>query len=106
MISSLEVRRVCAKVRRVTPQRSHFRRKLDLESPGDRLGDLILDCEDVRLLAVVALGPEMKTVGHVDELRHDSDVVARRANTPFENMPDVEPPADLPELDVAAPEEE
>ena len=36
MISSLEVRRVCAKVRRVTPQRSHFRRKLDLESPGDR----------------------------------------------------------------------
>ena len=55
MIPSLEVRRVCAKVRRVTPQRSHFRRKFDLESPGDRLGDLILDCEDVRLLAVVAL---------------------------------------------------
>src|SRR5258705_1677144 len=106
MISSLEVRRVRAEVRCGTPERRRLRVKPDLEGGGDSLRDLILDGEDVRHLAVVALGPEMKAISHLDELRRDSDVVACRANATLENVPDVEPPADLPELDVAVSEEE
>ena len=106
MIASLEVRLVGAKVGCVTPERRGLRGKPDLESRGDGLRDLILHREDVRHLAVVALRPEMKTIGDLDELRRDSDAVARLANTPLENMLDVEPPADLSEFDVLSPEEE
>src|SRR5207249_10857159 len=48
----------------------------------------------------------MKAIGHLDELRRDSDVVARRANTPFENVPDIEIAADLLKCDILFPEEE
>src|SRR5207249_9736569 len=47
-----------------------------------------------------------RSIGHLDELRRDSDVVARRANTPFENVPDIEPAADLLKCDILFPEEE
>ena len=106
VIPSLEVRLVRAKVGCVTPERRGLRGKLDPESRGDGLRDLILHREDVRHLAVVALRPEMKTIGDLDELRRDPDAVARLSNTPFQNVVDVEPPADLSEFDVLSAEKE
>src|SRR5262245_41077764 len=48
----------------------------------------------------------MKPVSGFDELRGDADTIARLANTPFENMIDLEPPADLSEFDVLSTEKE
>ena len=48
----------------------------------------------------------MKTIADLDELRRDPDPVADLADTPFENMLDIEPPADLTEFDVLSPEKE
>src|SRR6185295_3745972 len=106
VVSSFQVCVVGAKVGRLTPERPGRRGKPGPESPSDGLRDLILYREDVRGLAVVALGPEVKPIGDLDQLRGDSDAVTRPANTSFENMPDVEPPADLSEFDVLSAEEE
>src|SRR6185369_5349544 len=48
----------------------------------------------------------MKPIHDVDELRRDSDAIARSADTPLQNMLYVEPPPDLSEFDVLSPEEE
>src|SRR2546425_589307 len=48
----------------------------------------------------------MKTIRDLDELRRDSDAIARLANTPLKNMLDVEPPAGLSEFDVLSAEKE
>ena len=40
----------------------------------DRAGDLILDVEQVRRVAVVAVGPELPAGGHVDESSGDQQV--------------------------------
>src|SRR5438128_5070736 len=97
---SLEVRLVRVKIRRATRERCGLRRQLDPERRGDGLRDLILNREDVGHLAVVALGPEMKTIGDLDELRGDSDAVTRLPNASLENVLDVEPPGDLSELKI------
>src|SRR5688572_8954725 len=48
----------------------------------------------------------MKAVRNVDELRRDSDAVARLANTSLQNVIDIELLADHAEFDVLSPERE
>jgi hypothetical protein len=81
-------------------------RKLDPESPRDGFRDLILYREQIRHLAIVTPRPEMKTIRRLDELRRDPEAAAHLANTPFENMFDVQPPANLRNFNVLTPEEE
>ena len=57
---------------------SRRRREGELQTLRDRGSDLILHGEDVDQLAVVALGPELISVGHRHELRRDSDAASRR----------------------------
>lgn len=42
----------------------------------------------------------MEAVGHLDQLRRHTDSVAGPAHAPFEQMLDIQPPADCPEIDV------
>ena len=70
----------------------------------DRLGDLILDGEHVRHLAVVALRPEVIAVGRAYELRRDADPVAGLAHTPFQDVLHIELGADLADVPLLAPE--
>src|SRR6185369_2859679 len=67
-----------------------FRQKLELERTNDRLGNLVLDLEDVGELAVVALGPDMPAGLAVDELGIDPDSVAHLANASLEHVGDPE----------------
>ena len=69
------------------------------------MGDLILQGEDVGQLAIVAFRPEMKTVCDLDQLRRDTDSAAGLSHTPFQDVIDIEPLADLRELDVLGTEE-
>ena len=62
----------------------------DLQGAGNRLGDVVLDGEDVGQLAVVAFRPQVITVLRVDELCGDADASARPADTPFEDGADAE----------------
>src|SRR5262249_54244878 len=52
---------------------------------GYRLGDLILNRENVRHLAIVALRPEVISVGGVDELRRHANAASRAPNAPFQD---------------------
>ena len=105
-VSSLEVGLIRAKVRRVTARRRRVSRQSDSQRRGDRVRNLVLDREDVRPLAVVALGPEMKAVGHLDQLRRHPDSVACPAHAPFEQVLDVQPPADFRQLDILSAKQE
>ena len=79
-----------------------LRQQLDLELLHDRLRDLVLDGEDVGQIAVVAIGPEMRPVLRIDQLRVDADALARLSDAAFENVGDVEAPAHLLHVGVLA----
>ena len=49
-------------------------------------GDLVLHGEDVRVLAVEPLGPQVETGGHVGELGRDAQPAAGRAHAAVEDM--------------------
>ncbi len=51
----------------------------------DVLRDLVLHREDVLQVPVVTLGPEMISVGHVDQLRGDPEPVAGLANAALQH---------------------
>ena len=53
---------------------------------GDRPRDLLLNGEDVGELAVVILGPDMRAVVGLDELRGDAHAVAGLAHRAFDEM--------------------
>src|SRR5262245_31990640 len=61
-----------------------------LESARNRMGDLILNGEDVGELAIVPFGPEVIAVFGVDQLRGDSDAASRATHAPFQDRPDPE----------------
>ncbi len=77
-----------------------------LQAVHDRCRDLVLDSEDIGHFPVVALRPEMEAVLDVDELGRDAQMVAGLAYAPFEHGLDIEPPADLPDIEVHAFESE
>src|SRR5437868_1802437 len=72
----------------------------ELQSPGDRARQLVLDRKDVLQFAVIRLGPEMVTVPYTDQLGHDPQRVAVAAYTPLENSADAELLADLADADI------
>ena len=57
----------------------------DLERVDDPVRDVVLDLEDIGQIAVVAVGPEMRAVGRVDELRRDPHAIAGAADRAFEH---------------------
>jgi len=63
-------------------------------------GDLILDGEHVVEVPVPGFRPEMRIRVHLDELGRDAYLVARLANAAFENVRNVQLPADIRDLDV------
>ena len=69
-VPALQQRLECGQQRRVA--RPPSGRQLDLQRVRDRRGDVVLDLEDIRQLAVVALGPEVTAVGSRDQLRGDA----------------------------------
>ena len=60
--------------------------QLRLERRHHRVGDLILDREDVLVVAVVGLRPEVIAVVGSDQLRGDADALARAAHAPLEQV--------------------
>ena len=52
----------------------------------NRVGDVILHCEDIRELTVEPLGPQMTAIGRGDELRGHAKAVARPADAALENV--------------------
>ncbi len=56
-----------------------------------------LKSENVLHVAVVVVGPEMKTVGHVDKLGGNAQLVAGLAHAAFQHRTHVQLLADLPE---------
>src|ERR1017187_9518068 len=106
VLAAPKKRLIGAQIWYMTPQRGAVQRKLDPESPRDGFRDLILYREQIRHLAIVTPRPEMKTIRRLDELRRDPEAAAHLANPPFENMFDVQPPANLRNFNVLTPEEE
>src|ERR1700730_5366090 len=51
-----------------------------------RLGDLVLQCEDVSEIAIVALGPDMRPGLGLDQLRGKPDPVAGFAQDAFQHL--------------------
>jgi hypothetical protein len=68
------------------------------EALRDRLGDLILNFEDVLQLAVVPLGPDVKALRDIDELNRDPHPVTRSPNAALEDRGDVQRVADLTQI--------
>ena len=90
-----EQRFVRRKARRVS---GGLRDELHLQRTGDRLGDVVLNGEDVDQLAVVAFRPQVIAVLGVDELRRHAYAASRAADAAFENVRDAErfrDPADV-----------
>src|SRR5206468_5156402 len=53
-----------------------------------RLGNFILDRENIREIAVVSIGPDVSTGRSVNQLRRYPNSIARLANATFEHMCD------------------
>ena len=68
----------------------------------DRLGDLILQLEDIVEGAFEALGPQMRPGGRIDQLPGDPHPVRRLAHAAFQHIAHAELTADLFHVDSAA----
>src|SRR6266536_1192603 len=73
---------------------------LRLFEPGrdradDALGHLVLELENVLERAVETVGPQMRPVCRIDELRRDAHPVGRLAHAAFEHVTDAELATDL-----------
>ena len=61
-------------------------RKLRLELAGYCLGDLALNGEGIRQLAIVLLSPQMSVGARVNQLRQDLHAVCRALHAAFQEM--------------------
>jgi hypothetical protein len=78
------------------------RQQMQLAGLGDGAGNLILDREDVAVLAIVALGPQVSVAFAVDELCADPYPPSGLAHAAFQHMGHVEFGRDLRHVDVLA----
>jgi hypothetical protein len=69
---------------------------VDLQRADDRTGDLVLKVEYVLEVAIVALRPEVKAGGGIDQLRIDPNPVRRAPDAAFEHVADPQVVGDLP----------
>src|SRR5215470_893008 len=60
----------------------------DLQRPGNRLRDVVLNGKDVRQLALVPFGPQVTAVSGSNQLRRHTNAVARLAHAAFEYVRD------------------
>ena len=72
--------------------------ELDLQLLDDRLGDFVLNRENVGQVAVVAGGPEMAVGRALDQFRIDPDPVAHLAHAALDDIGDAEFPGDALEV--------
>ena len=80
--------------------------ELELQCRHDRLGNFILDGEDVREVAVVAVGPNVVAGLAVDQLGVDPNPIAGLADAAFQHVGDVELARDLADIESLALERE
>ena len=77
-------------------------RELGLELLRDCFGDLTLNGEHVRQIAIVGLRPEMRIGPRVDQLRVHADTLANALHAAFKHMGDTELLADLAQVAFAS----
>ena len=70
-----------------------------LTEPTTRVGDFVLQLENIGELAVVSLGPQMIAERRVDELPGHANAVRRFAHASFENVAHAQLPGDLTHVD-------
>ena len=61
-------------------------KEFDFELLYDRMGDFILNCEDVSQIAIKSLSPNVVAVAGADEFTRHADARARFAHAAFENV--------------------
>lgn len=69
-----------------------------------RFGDLLVDSEHIREFAIVAVGPDVASVGDVDQLSCDTDSRARLPDAAFENLADIKLTANFADVACLLPE--
>jgi hypothetical protein len=67
-----------------------------------RLGDLILERENVGEIAIVVLGPDVISGASINKLRRDAHPITGLAHAAFEHIAHAEFPSDLLHIDRAA----
>src|ERR1700733_6407055 len=102
MILCLQIRLVCWEARRATPWRRRLDHQLDSQRRGDRRGDFILNREDIRHLAVVALGPQIISIGSADDLRGHAQPASCSSYATLKDRSDTEDLCDLPAVRLFA----
>src|SRR4029450_9649346 len=97
--SEMPLVRPVSKIRLVCRQAWHSalgpRSELQFQRSRNRRGDVVLDSEDVRQLAVVTLRPPVGTVGGVNKLRRDTDAATGAANAALQHVRHSEDVGDL-----------
>ena len=76
--------------------------ELEFERCDDGLRDVVLDGEDVVERAVVALRPDLRVGGRLEQLRRDPHAIAGLAHAALEDVRDLEGPRDLGRRDRLA----
>src|SRR5262245_19620376 len=85
---------------RLAPQTHRFGHdELRPDRIDDTIGDVILPAEDVGDRAIVAVGPDVNTLGGVDQLRGDPYSIARLAHAAFEDVARPQLAAEFPDVD-------
>ena len=72
-----------------------------VQSFGDFLRDLTLDCEQIIQIAVVLLGPDVRVSARVDQLRVETKMRAGSADAALQNMRNPQIISDLAEISFA-----
>ena len=68
----------------------------------DMAGNVVLDFKQVGEITVETLGPQMRAVGGVDQLRGDPDAIAGTSDGAFQYIARSEGAAYLPQIDCLA----
>ena len=72
-----------------------------VQSFGDFLRDLTLDCEQIIQIAIVLLGPDVRVRARVDQLRVETEMRARSANAALQHMRYAQIISDLTQISFA-----
>ena len=68
----------------------------------DRLGDFALNGKDIGQVPIVGLGPDMRVVAGIDQLRDHPDTITRALHATFHDVRDPELLTDLAQVALRA----